>query len=112
MRIDAEARIGELGHVGAAYDHEAGAAQPRDHGRVGAGRGGAGECAACRLRDGDCCGVPAGAPGVLGGLSRLGRLVRWLGGGATAPAYSRITNGTNQDGNAAVSGGSGTGSVT
>ncbi len=35
MRIDADAGIGEFGHVGAADHHETGAAQPRYHGRIG-----------------------------------------------------------------------------
>ena len=40
MRIDADAGIGELGHVGAADDDEAGAPQPRHRGRIGVGRRG------------------------------------------------------------------------
>ncbi len=40
MRIDADAGIGELGHVGAADHHKTGAPQPRHHRRVGfRGRG-------------------------------------------------------------------------
>ena len=35
MRVDADAGIGELGHVGAADHDEAGPAQPRHHGRIG-----------------------------------------------------------------------------
>ena len=35
MRVDADAGIGEFGHVGAADHHETGTAQPRHHGRIG-----------------------------------------------------------------------------
>ncbi len=51
MRVDAEAGEGELRHVGAADGDKTGGQHPRDHGRMGGGRGRVVERARAGARD-------------------------------------------------------------